>query len=148
MIDIKFIQFYASSFHNKTIEEYFHVKKSTVSNWRKRGMPDKYLKIFIDIEGSNNIHELIDRIYLKNKKENLIPAEIYYNQIIDLINKIDNILSKNGSNNLLNECKIFLIKLSNQLKGENKYIYVNGNGWKGSHIEELKIWQLVIDNFS
>lgn len=35
MIDLKFIQFYVESLHKKTVEEYFHVERSTVSNWRK-----------------------------------------------------------------------------------------------------------------
>lgn len=66
-IDLNFIQFYVSSIHNKPVEEYFHVKRSTVSNWRKRGMPKRYLKTFIDLEKSNNIWELFERIY-PNKK--------------------------------------------------------------------------------
>lgn len=63
MIDLKFIQFYINSMYNKSVEEYFHVKRSTVSNWRNKKMPDRYFKIFIDMEKSSNIKELFDRIY-------------------------------------------------------------------------------------
>ena len=65
MIDLKFIQFYTISLYNKSVEEYFHVEKSTVSNWRKRKMPKRYLMIFIDMEKSDNIYELFERIYPK-----------------------------------------------------------------------------------
>lgn len=64
-IDINFIQFYVNSIYNKSIEEYFHVERSTVSNWRKRGMPKRYLITFIDMEKSDNIYELFERIYPK-----------------------------------------------------------------------------------
>lgn len=63
MIDLKFIQFYVKSVHDKTIEDYFHVGKSTISNWKNRGMPDRYRLIFIDIEKSDNIYELFEKIY-------------------------------------------------------------------------------------
>ncbi len=64
MIDLKFIEFYIKSIHNKSIEEYFHVKRPTVSNWRNRsGMPKRYLLTFIDIEKSDDIFELFGRIY-------------------------------------------------------------------------------------
>lgn len=66
MIDLKFIEFYSRSIHNKSVEEYFHVERSTVSNWRKRGMPKRYLLTFIDMEKSDDIHQLFDRIYPKN----------------------------------------------------------------------------------
>jgi hypothetical protein len=38
MIDLKFIQFFISVKYQKSIEEYYNVQKSTVSNWRNRGM--------------------------------------------------------------------------------------------------------------
>lgn len=63
MIDIKFIQFYVESIHNKRIEEYFHVQRSTVSNWRKRGMLKRYLLTFIDMGKSDNVFELFKRVY-------------------------------------------------------------------------------------
>ncbi len=66
MIDIKFIQFYVESIYDKSIEEYFHVERSTVSNWKKRGMPKRYLLTFIDMEKSDNIFDLFERIYPKN----------------------------------------------------------------------------------
>lgn len=66
MIDLKFIQFYVESLHNKSVEEYFHVERSTVSNWRKRGMPKRYLLTFVDMEKSDNLQELFNRIYPQN----------------------------------------------------------------------------------
>lgn len=63
MIDLKFIEFYVRSMCDKSIEQYFHVNKSTVSNWRKRGMPNRYILTFIDIEKSDNIFELFKKIY-------------------------------------------------------------------------------------
>ena len=64
MIDLKFIEFYVRSIYDKSIEEYFHVTKSTVSNWRKRGMPKKYILTFSDTEG-NNLYNLFEKIYPK-----------------------------------------------------------------------------------
>lgn len=58
-LDMKFIQFYISAKCNKNMEDYFHVQKSTVSNWRKRGFPEKYIDIFIDREGSSDIYILL-----------------------------------------------------------------------------------------
>ncbi len=69
MIDIKFIQFYVNAIHSQSIEEYFFVQKSTVSNWRKRGMPKKYLDIFIYNERSNNIYYLFNKIYPREINE-------------------------------------------------------------------------------
>lgn len=66
MIDLKFISFYIKSLYNKSTEEYFHVEKSTVSNWKRRGMPKRYLLTFIDMEKSDDIFELFKRIYPKN----------------------------------------------------------------------------------
>jgi hypothetical protein len=63
MIDLKFIEFYIRSLYDKSIEQYFHVQKSTVSNWRKRGMPKRYLLTFIDLEKSDDIYELFKKIY-------------------------------------------------------------------------------------
>ena len=63
MIDLKFIEFYIRSLYDKSIEQYFHVQKSTVSNWRKRGMPNRYILTFIDLEKSDDIYELYKKIY-------------------------------------------------------------------------------------
>ena len=63
MIDLKFIEFYIRSLYDKSIEQYFHVQKSTVSNWRKRGMPNRYILTFIDLENSDDIYELFKKIY-------------------------------------------------------------------------------------
>ena len=64
-IDLNFIKFYVNTLHNKSIEDYFHVNRTTVSNWKNRGMPIRYLKTFIDLEKSDNIQELFERIYPK-----------------------------------------------------------------------------------
>jgi len=63
MIDLKFIEFYIRSLYDKSVEEYYHVKRPTVSNWRKRGIPKKYISIFTDTEKSLDILELFKRIY-------------------------------------------------------------------------------------
>jgi len=63
MIDLKFIQFFISVKYKKTIEEYYVVQSSTVSNWRKRGITNKYISIFTDREKSNNVYELFKIIY-------------------------------------------------------------------------------------
>jgi hypothetical protein len=64
MIDLKFIEFYVRSLYDKSVEEYFHVERSIVSNCRNRsGMPERYLKTFIDLEKSDDIFELFRRIY-------------------------------------------------------------------------------------
>ena len=55
-IDIKFIQFFVRSIYNKGLEEYYQVQKSTVSGWRSRGIPKKYIKIFTEKEKSENIY--------------------------------------------------------------------------------------------
>lgn len=68
-MDINFIQFYLSCRYNKSIEDYFFVTKSTVSNWRKRGMPKKYLNMFVETEKTNNIHTLFEKIYPKGEVE-------------------------------------------------------------------------------
>jgi hypothetical protein len=64
-IDLKFIQFYIKSTYGKSLEEYYFVQKSTVSGWRVRGLPKKYIKIFIESEGSDNIYNLFEKIYPK-----------------------------------------------------------------------------------
>lgn len=66
MIDLKFIEFYVRSIYDKSLEEYYHVKRPAVSNWRKRGVPSKYILIFIDNEKTSNITELFNRIYGTN----------------------------------------------------------------------------------
>jgi hypothetical protein len=65
MIDLKFIEFYVRSIYDKSIEEYYHVERSTVSNWRKRSMPTRYLLTFIDKEKTDNIFDLFEKIYPK-----------------------------------------------------------------------------------
>jgi len=63
MIDLKFIQFFISVKYGKTIEDYYVVQSSTVSNWRKRGIPSKYISIFIDREKSDSVYDLFKIIY-------------------------------------------------------------------------------------
>jgi hypothetical protein len=64
-MDLNFIQFYIYSKYEKSLEDYFFVGKSTVSNWRKRGLPKKYINIFIDKEKSKDIYQLFERLYPK-----------------------------------------------------------------------------------
>lgn len=63
MLDLKFIQFFISVKYGKSIEEYYSVQSSTVSNWRKRGIPNKYISIFTDREKSKDVYELFKIIY-------------------------------------------------------------------------------------
>ena len=99
MIDLKFIQFYVKSIYDKSIEEYFHVEKSTVSNWRKRGMPKRYLSVFIDIEKSDDIYELFHRIYPKINKNEMTQKQ---KLAISILTEI----SINGTiSETFNECK-------------------------------------------
>jgi hypothetical protein len=63
MIDLKFIEFYIRAMYDKSVQDYFHVNKSTVSMWRSRNMPDKYKSTFIDLEKSDDIQKLFNRIY-------------------------------------------------------------------------------------
>ena len=71
-MDIKFIQFYLLCKYNKSIESYFFVSKSTVSNWRKRGIPIKYLNIkwhldhIIPISWAKDEDEVIKLNHYKN----------------------------------------------------------------------------------
>lgn len=68
MIDIKFIKFYIRILYDESLEDYFHVQKSTVSTWKKRGTPIKYIKMFSQREKSEDIYILFERLYPKTKK--------------------------------------------------------------------------------
>lgn len=66
MIDFLFIQFYIRKKYDQSPEEYFGVKKQTVSDWRiSKTIPGARLKFFIEKEGSVNVSELISEIYKK-----------------------------------------------------------------------------------
>jgi DNA-binding transcriptional regulator YiaG len=43
MIDMNFINFFIRTKYDLSLEEYYNVQKSTVSNWRKRKIPKKYI---------------------------------------------------------------------------------------------------------
>lgn len=62
-IDLKFITFYLKSLYNKNVYEYFNVQKSTISNWKKRGVPHKYVSFFTKNEESEDIYVLFKKIY-------------------------------------------------------------------------------------
>ena len=57
MIDINFIKFFIRTKYDLSVEEYYNVQKSTVSGWKKRNIPKKYIDNFIHREKSDNIHE-------------------------------------------------------------------------------------------
>jgi hypothetical protein len=62
-IDVHFIEFYISKKYGKKLEEYYGVTKSVVSNWRKLSFPEKRLHEFVYREGTEDIIELIKKIY-------------------------------------------------------------------------------------
>ena len=63
MIDMNFINFFIRTKYDLSLEEYYNVQKSTVSNWRKRKIPKKYIDNFSNREGSDNIYKLFQIIY-------------------------------------------------------------------------------------
>lgn len=65
--DFPFMKFYIESFHKKEMCVYFDVTRPWVSEWKKKGVPKKYLQMFINKEKSSNIYELFTRIYPKEK---------------------------------------------------------------------------------
>jgi hypothetical protein len=67
VIDLNFIKFYVESFHKKTLESYYNIDKSAISNWKKRRFPKKRLNEFILREGSDNIYFLFEKIYPKSE---------------------------------------------------------------------------------
>jgi dissimilatory sulfite reductase (desulfoviridin) alpha/beta subunit len=61
--DIYFIEFYIFKKYNQKLEEYYSVNKSVCSKWRNYNFPERRLKEFIWREGTDDILELIKRIY-------------------------------------------------------------------------------------
>lgn len=63
--DIDFIEFYIQRKYHKTLHDYFNVSRPVASNWRNKKFPDSRLLEFYRNEGSSNILELFNNIYLK-----------------------------------------------------------------------------------
>ncbi len=63
MIDVYFIEFYIFKKYGQKLEEYYGVTKSVVSNWRKLSFPEKRLHEFVYKEDTQDVVELIKRIY-------------------------------------------------------------------------------------
>ena len=63
-IDVDFIEFYIRKKYNQKLEEYFSVTKSVSSAWRNTSFPDKRLHEFVYREGTQDLIELLKRIYL------------------------------------------------------------------------------------
>jgi len=66
-IDIDFIEFYIKKKYNQKLEEYFDVNKSVSSKWRNSNFPKRRMSEFIWREGTHDLIELLERIYLPNK---------------------------------------------------------------------------------
>jgi hypothetical protein len=62
---VNFLRFYVGTKYNKTLYSYFNINKSTTCHWKQKGIPQKYLKVFKEIEGDKNIYELFNEIYPK-----------------------------------------------------------------------------------
>jgi hypothetical protein len=62
-IDVHFIEFYIFKKYNQKLEEYYIVNKSVASKWRKTSFPEKRLHEFVFREGTQDLIELLKRIY-------------------------------------------------------------------------------------
>lgn len=62
-IDVDFIEFYIKKKYKQKLEDYFSVTKSVSSAWRNTSFPDKRLYEFVYREGSQDLIELLKRIY-------------------------------------------------------------------------------------
>jgi hypothetical protein len=62
-IDIDFIEFYVSKKYKQKLEEYFDVNKSVSSKWRNSSFPERRMKEFIWREGTQDLIELLKKIY-------------------------------------------------------------------------------------
>lgn len=62
-IDVHFIEFYIRKKYNQKLEDYFSVTKSVSSAWRNNSFPDKRLHEFVYKEGTQDLIELLKRIY-------------------------------------------------------------------------------------
>ena len=64
IIDFLFIQLYIKKKYNKKVEDYFNIRKMSVSGWRKSNkVPTKRLTEFYDKEGTLDILELFKKLY-------------------------------------------------------------------------------------
>jgi hypothetical protein len=62
-IDVDFIEFYIKKKYRQKLEEYFGVTKSVSSAWRNTLFPEKRLHEFVYREGTQDLVELLKRIY-------------------------------------------------------------------------------------
>lgn len=62
-IDVDFIEFYVRKKYNQKLEDYYGVNKSISSRWRTTSFPEKRLHEFVYREGTQDLIELLKRIY-------------------------------------------------------------------------------------
>lgn len=63
-MDFLFIEFYIKKKYNISVEEYFNIKKMSVSNWRTNNkIPPKRIMEFYEKEGTIEVLELFKKIY-------------------------------------------------------------------------------------
>jgi hypothetical protein len=62
-IDVDFIEFYIKKKYSQKLEEYFNVTKSVSSAWRNYSFPERRLHEFVYKEGTEDLIELLSRIY-------------------------------------------------------------------------------------
>ncbi len=67
MMDFYFIEFYIARMYNIKLEDYFNITKTNSSVWRKKNFPKQRLHEFCFREKSNDVFELFERIYKKDK---------------------------------------------------------------------------------
>jgi len=63
--DIDFIEFYIKKKYNKRLHDYFGVSKPVASGWRNSKFPDGRFMEFFRREGSMDILQLFNKLYLK-----------------------------------------------------------------------------------
>lgn len=69
MIDVYFIEFYISRKYNQKLDDYFDVNSSVTSHWRNKNFPKSRLHEFCYREKSDDMIELLSRIYDLKKSE-------------------------------------------------------------------------------
>jgi len=62
-IDVYFIEFFIKKKYNQKLEQYFNVNKSISSRWRNEYFPEKRLHEFVYREKTDDIIELLKKIY-------------------------------------------------------------------------------------
>ncbi len=62
-LDVDFIEFYIKKKYGQKLEEYFDVNKSVSSKWRNSNFPERRLNEFVWREGTQDLIELLKRIY-------------------------------------------------------------------------------------